>query len=292
MELTDNTLSTILAISSGFLFALSIQLQNLGLQNSDPRTGALISISSTTAVYWAFAPFVLESSYWLSWGTLCFIIVGLFRPALSVNLAMGSIKYMGPTLTSAIAATNPIFGVFFAVLLLGEVLSAPVALGTGAVVIGIIIGSIKTGSLIRGWPLWAILLPLGAAFFRAAGHPITMIGYETVPSPYFAGLVSYTTSFFVSSIAFRFEGRRLPMLTPNYWWFVVSGSINGLSLYSLNYALKVGQLLTVSPIVACSPVFTMLLGLFVFKKEVITLRTIITILLVVLGVVMVITGGP
>jgi len=39
-------------------------------------------------------------------------------------------------------------------------------------------------------------------------------------------------------------------------------------------------------------VFTMLLGLFVFKKEVITLRTIITILLVVLGVVMVITGGP
>ena len=108
LEINDSNLSIVLAVLSGFLFALSIQLQNLGLEKTDPRTGALISIASTTGAYWIVAPLFLEASFWPTWGTLCFLLVGFFRPALSVNFAMTSIKYMGPTLTSAITATNPV----------------------------------------------------------------------------------------------------------------------------------------------------------------------------------------
>ena len=68
----------------------------------------------------------------------------------------------------------------------------------------------------------------------------------------------------------------------------VSGCLNGLSLYTLNVALEKGSVVTVMPISSAGPVFTLLLGLFVFRRESITWRTIATIALVVPGIVLVV----
>lgn len=280
----------LLAILSAFLFALSIQIQNLGLQSADPRTAALVSITATAAVYWLASPFFLESSYWLTSATLFFAGVGLFRPALSASLAISSIKVMGPSLTSGLASTNPLFAAGFAIILLGEELTLSIALGTTAVVAGVAVASMKPGGVKRGWPIWAIVLPLGAAFFRALGHPLTMIGMETVPSPLYAGLVAYSVSSVIAFGAYKMEGRKIPKMNGGYAWFALAGMINGASIYSLNSALKGGQLLTVAPIVACSPIFTIALGYLVFKRETITWQTLGTILLVVPGIILIVTG--
>ena len=208
--------------------------------------------------------------------------------ACSANLAVQGVKMMGPALTSGQAATAPIFAAVFAVLLLDEALTLPVALGTGAVVAGIAVTAYRPGAITTGWPLWALALPLGAAFFRAAGHPITMIGFKELPEPFFAGLVSYSVSFLVSFAAFKVQKRTFANLTWGYGWFAVAGVLNGVSVFSLNNALKVGQLVTVAPIVACSPVFTILMSLFVFKRDTVTWQTVVTIALVVGGVVMVV----
>ena len=69
------------------------------------------------------------------------------------------------------------------------------------------------------------------------------------------------------------------------------GKLNCISIYTLNSALSVGTLLTVAPVVACSPVFTILLGHFVFKKENITGQTVATIALVVIGVILVVVSS-
>jgi drug/metabolite transporter, DME family len=278
----------LLAVLSAFLFALSIQIQNLGLGHADPRSGALVNIGATALMYWVLAPFFVEQSFWLTSAAGLFALVGLFRPALSANLAVASVKMMGPTLTSGLAATNPIFAIFFAVLLLGEALTWPVAVGTGAVVAGIAVSAIRPGGLARGWPLWALSLPLGAAFFRAAGHPIIMIGFRELPEPFFASMVSYSVSLVVALIAFRMQKRTFAKLSWGYGWFAIAGLLNGISIFSLNTALKSGKLLTVAPIVACSPVFTILMSLLIFKRETITWRTAITIAMVVSGVVLVV----
>ena len=288
VTLDPTLLSAVLAITSAFLFALSIQIQNLGLKHAEPRPAVLVNISSTVVAYWILSPFFVHASYWLTSATAIFIVVGLFRPALSVNLAMAGVKHLGPTLASGIAATNPLFAACFAVLLLGEDLTWPMAIGTLAVVVGVAISTLRPGGITRGWPLWAIGLPLGAAFSRSLGHPLTMIGLAELPSPFFAGMVSYTVSIIVVYAVFRLEGRRMPTLTRGYLWFVLSGLLNGISIYSLNTALNIGNLLTVAPIVACSPVFTILLGLFVFKKETITWQTTVTIAMVVSGVILII----
>lgn len=284
-------LPALLALSSAFLFALSIQVQNMGLGHADPRSGALVNIGTTAAVYWLLSPFFIESSYWLTTAAGLFAIVGLFRPALSANMAMASVKMLGPSLTSGLAATAPVFAAFMGVAILGETMTWPLAIGTGAVVAGVAVTAVRPGGLSRGWPLWAIGLPFGAAFFRALGHPITMIGFQELPEPFFAGMVSYSVSFVVALIAFKVQRRTFATMSWGYGWFAFAGLLNGLSLYSLNTALKLGQVVTVVPIVACSPVFTIAMSLLIFKKETITWQTLATIALVVSGVVMVVVQG-
>jgi len=54
---------------------------------------------------------------------------------------------------------------------------------------------------------------------------------------------------------------------------------------SLNTALLRGHIVTVVPIVACSPVFTMLLSVLVFRRERLTPRTVLAVALVVPSVI-------
>ena len=288
VTLEPTELSALLAAVSAFLFALSIQVQNVGLKHADPRSGALVNIGATALLYWLLSPFFVEQAYWLTSATALFALVGLFRPALSANLAVAGVKMMGPTLTSGLPATAPIFSAGFAILLLGEKMTLPIAIGTAFVVAGAAVAALRSGGLTRGWPVWAIGLPLGAAFFRAVGHPITISGFAEVPSPFFAGMVSYTVSLIIVYGTFRLQDRRMPKLKTGYGWFAVAGILNGVSIYSLNTALKIGNLLTVAPIVACSPVFTILMGLLIFKREKITWRSAASIALVVFGVVVVV----
>ncbi len=290
MNLDPTLPPVLLAITSAFLFALSIQIQNLALRSAEQRPGVIINIGATVLAFWILSPFYVQTSYWLTPATGLFIVVGLFRPALSISLAIAGVKHMGPALASGLAATSPLFAAGFAVMLLGEEMTWAIGLGTLAVVGGVAISAFRTGGLTRGWPLWAIALPLAAAFFRALGHPMTMIGLDRIPSPLYAGLVSYTVSFIVVYAIFRGQGRRLPTLTTDYLWFALSGLLNGVAIYSLNSALAMGTLLTVAPIVACSPVFTILLGHFMFKKETITRQTLATVAMVVAGVILVIVS--
>lgn len=281
-------IASIYALISAFLFALTNHLQSIGLRGSDARTGAIIGIATATLAYWLCAPWFLFSWYWLTWGAVCFAVVGIFRPSLSSWLALSSIQQMGPTLTSALTASAPIFGAFFAILILGERLTLPIALGTLLVVFGVVVSAWRRQGIRRDWPLWALVLPLGAAFIRAAGHAGTKLGLVEVASPAFAVLVSNTVSFILAGGAYAAQGHRIVGGLASNLWFVAGGLAAGLSLHFLNSALAIGTLVSVVPIVSASPVFTMLLGLFVFRSESVNWRTVMTIALVVPGVVLVV----
>lgn len=277
----------VFALASAFLFALTNHFQSLGLEGSDARTGSLINIATGAAFYWLLAPFFLESWYWFSWGMVLFALVGIIRPSLSSFLAIQSIHVMGPTLTSALTASAPIFGALFAVFLLGETLDLKTAIGIGAVMAGAVVASYRRQGIVRDWPLWAITLPVGAALVRAGGHAVTKLGLEDVPSPSFAVLVSNTVSLVIASAAFRIEGRPITGTRRSIAWFVASGLAAAVSLHFLNSALQIGELVAVVPIVSATPVFTMLLGLFVFRREKFSWRMVATIALVVPGVMLV-----
>lgn len=280
-------LASLYALASAFLFALSNHFSNVGLEGSDARSGTLISIATSALVYWIAAPFFLHGWYWFTTAAFLFALVGVIRPALSSALAISSIKIMGPTLTSALTACTPIFGAIFAIVLLEEQLTSPIALGTLAVVLGATIAAWSPQGVKRSWPLWAIVLPLGASFIRATGHAVTKVGMVEVASPSFAVLVGNTVSLVSASIAFYWQRRPFVGTPRSNAWFIAAGIANALSLQCLNNALQVGTLVAVIPIVSATPVFTLLLSFFYFGRETITWRTLATMALIVPGVILV-----
>jgi uncharacterized membrane protein len=279
--------AVIFALASAFLFALTNHFQSLGLEGSDARTGSIINIATGAVFYWVLAPFYLESWYWFTWGAVLFALVGIIRPSLSSFLAIQSIHVMGPTLTSALTATSPIFGAVIAVFLLGEELDLKTTIGILAVVAGAVVATYRPQGIARDWALWAVALPLGAALVRVAGHAGTKIGLADVPSPSFAVMVSNTVSLVIALAAFRMQGRRSAGTMRSNLWFVASGISAAVSLHFLNSALQIGTMVAVVPVVSATPVFTMLLGLFVFRRETFSWRTLATIALVVPGVILV-----
>ena len=163
----------IFALFAAFMFALSAHVQHLGLTETNTRQATLIIIATTAAIHWLVAPFFVSSSYWVPAAILLFVLSGLLRPTLSITLWVDGINRLGPTLNAGLSASGPMFAAAFAVILLGEPLTVQVALGTLAVILGIMISTWRPKGVAHQWPLWALLLPLGAATCRAAAHSVT-----------------------------------------------------------------------------------------------------------------------
>jgi len=272
----------VLALGAAVLFALGNQCSRVALRYTDSQTATLFQISVGTALYWVTSPFYLERAYWTSPALPLLAAIGLFRPILSANLGMAGTRILGPTISSTLAATAPLFGVGLGVVLLSESLSWQTAAGTLGIVAGVVVLSWRRG-LSVSWPLAALLLPIGAAFLRSLAHAFAKVGLETLPSPFFVALVAYSVSFFLAVANEARTTRRRPRSIPvaGLKWLVATGIVYGGAVLVLNMALLAGKLVVVSPIVACAPLFTLLLGYAVFREEALTRRVVAGVLLVV-----------
>ena len=281
--LFENTPPVLFALTAAFLFAVGGQLQFIGLSNIDSRNGTMISIATSALFYWAMAPFLLDWSHWTQSAVFIFILVGLFRPSVSANLSVAGIRHLGPTLSSTLSATAPIFGATLGVLWLGETLTWPIAMGTGGVIAAIILLSKKDSRAQATWPLWALTLPIGAAAVRSLAHVLSKIGMEDIPDPYFAGLIGFSVSAVVTILnqSMRRKSVTLQWRNKSLYWFVASGLTFGIAVISLNTALMRGQIVTVVPIVSAAPIFSMLLSIIVFRREKLTARIVLAVFLVV-----------
>ena len=276
-----------LALLAALLFAMGMQFTQLGLRTVDSQRGTLITIASSTAVYWFAAPWYLKLEYWSSSVVWLFLLVGLFRPFLSSNLSLAGTVLLGPTISSTVASTAPFFGLFFGVFVLGEALTVSTVGGTVAIVAGVVVlAGRRAGHGRPDWPMWALLLPIGAAVIRVTAHLLSKVGMEELPSVYFVGLVSYTASL---AVALGNNARRKTSLRPlarmkDSRWFVVAGLFFGAAVLMLNIALRHGELSVVTPIVSSEPIFVLLLGIVFFHERQITVRVGCAAALMVVGV--------
>jgi len=305
-------LPLLLALTAAFLFALGSHIQNLGLPHIGARQGAMVSITASAGMFWLLSPFLMTWSYWLHPSMLIFVLVGLFRPALSASLAVTGMRYLGPTLSSTLASTSPLFGSALGVLWLGEVITGPLALGTLGIVVSIVLLSRRKSGvdLKTDWPTWALLLPIGAAALRSLGHVLSKVGMQDIPDPYFAGLVGFTVSAIVMNGVNIVRGRApraadgthdraqrgpapngpIDWSSPGPRWFAAAGLCFGTAIVALNSALLLGDVVVVVPIVAASPIFTLLLSIIVFRKEKLTPKVVLAVCIVVPSVAVIASG--
>ncbi|MEK9725302.1 MAG: DMT family transporter [Rhodospirillaceae bacterium] len=291
----------VFALTAAFLFALGGQLQSIGMAHINSRNGTAIGIATSAACFWLAAPWYLDVSHFGHWAALLFVGMGLIRPAVSANLGVAGIRYLGPTLGMTLSSISPFFGIALGVLWLGEDLTWAVVLGTAGIVAAVVMLSRKGAAVAGGWPVWALALPIGAAAIRATGHTVNKFGMIHIPDPYFATLMGFTTSAVVTVAlqSIRKEGgtasddgaEGLSLRGPGARWFMIGGIMFCVAVLSLNTALMTGEVVTVVPIVASSPMFALLLSVFVFRRETITLRTLLALALILPSVIAVALWG-
>lgn len=256
----------------------------LGLRYTTPLAGAAIGVPSTTLVFWCLAPLLLDLGEFHLAAAGIFALVGLFFPAAVTLLTYTGNQRMGPTVTSSVSCTTPLFALSGAIVFLGEALTAGNVLGTTAIVLGMLVLTWADDARPRSWALWAIALPFAAAAIRAFAQILTKAGLALWGSPYAAGLIGYTVSAAVILAAARTDGSHQPIDRRAAPWFVATGLLNGGSVFLMYTALAKGQVALVSPIVATYPLFTLGLSMLLLRTERVTPRIAVGTVLTVAGV--------
>jgi len=151
-------LSTALALLASAFLGTAVVIANVGLRYLDPARGALVSIPSTTLLFWLLAVFLFRGEGWNATAFAIFAAVGLIFPALVTFLNFASNRLTGPTVAGTISSTTPLFAVLGAILFLGEPLSSAATTGTAAIVLGVIALTAR-GAGPRSWAACVIVLP-------------------------------------------------------------------------------------------------------------------------------------
>jgi len=287
--LLDTIPPYVLATIAALLFAVSGQIQHMGVQRLDSRTGTMLSIGSSAALYWLSAPFLLHPDDLLHPAILIFAAVGLVRPALSINLATAGIRHLGPTLSMTLSATSPLFGSAFGILILGELLTWQIAIGTLAIIAAVLVLTRRSGGGPSQWPLWALALPIAAAMIRGCAHGFSKIGMTFIPDPYVAGLVGFSVSAVLTASLHVAKGNRtvIDHRSRGPYLFLLAGCLIGTAIFLFNTALMRGEVVSAVPIMGATPVFSMLLSILVFRRERLNLKIVVAVLLVVPAVVLI-----
>jgi drug/metabolite transporter (DMT)-like permease len=251
-----------------FGFGAGFVLTQFGLRWMLPWLGVAISIPTSTLLFWCLAPFFVDPSGGSLKAIVLFACVGLFFPGTVALLNFESNRVMGPNIAGALSSMTPVFAVLLAVVMLGERIRAPQALGLAAIVVGISL-MYRVHVNLSAASLWLLALPLTASAIRGLIQPIIKFGFEWWPNPIAAVVVSYTVSSAVLILsAFARAGATIPEIDHRgALWFAAVGLCNGLSVLAMYAALEYGPVTVISPVIAGYPLVTLLLSRAFLEKE-------------------------
>ncbi|XAT61650.1 EamA family transporter [Rhodobacteraceae bacterium Araon29] len=282
----------VFAILSSILFALASMITKYALAHLDELTGAFISVLTMAVFFWCVAIWNLEWDFWYSKATLYFVISGFFLPALGQRFQILAVKHVGPALTSAIGAFLPLFAILPAILYLGETVTLFQFAGITLLVGGLILAAVGRGISWRKRAFYLLLLPLCAAIVRAITQPISKIGYNILAEPMFAMMVMTTVSSLTVGVMLLVQGspRRALSFTRGHWLFALVGAVTGSGILAIQVSLVAGSVTLAASLSSVAPVFSILLGAYIFKNERIFWWHGVVAVMVCLGAVFIVAG--
>ena len=282
----------VFAILASILFALASIIAKYALAHLDELTGAFISVLTMAVFFWCVAIWNLEWDFWYSKATLYFVIAGFFLPALGQRFQILAVKHVGPALTSAVGAFLPLFAILPAILYLGETVTLFQFAGITLLVGGLILAAAGRGISWRKRAFYLLLLPLCAAIVRAIAQPISKIGYNILAEPMFAMMVMTTVSSLAVGVMLLVQGspRRALSFTRGHCLFALVGAVTGSGILALQVSLVAGSVTLAASLSSMAPVFSILLGAYIFKNEQIFWWHGVVAVMVCLGAVFIVVG--
>lgn len=294
-----------IAIAFAFLYACGAAsgsvLLRVGTQKTPPPTAALLTVLSGMVPILSLALLLnLDDIKSLSLEAMAWIVLmGIMAYPMARLLWVIAISMVGASRTSTMSGVQPVIACTLGVLLLGERPNLLIIVGTPIIVAGLflVIFPRKSENVgvdavqVRRLGYFAALA--GAATFGTrdviSRHVVSEISDPLVT----AGLALVVGSLILTMALHRQAIRSIRTVPRNHLLIcAVAGVLQGLSLASLFQALSGAPVTVVSPIIALTPVITLILAhTFVKRLEAIDLLLVAGTMLSVLGVILVILGA-
>ena len=230
---------------------------------------------------------------------LWIVVFGVVQFAIGRSSAYTGLSTIGASRVALFISTQVPFAAFFAIVFTGESLGVLVAVGTVAVMLGLLLAS--GDSLTQGWRtdrryLIGCLAGLTAGAATGGSTVLAKQAVSVYDSPLVITALGMLAAMLivvpvVSVIAVRspavreFDWRSMGLI-----W--LSGLSTTVSIVAQLFAVQRADVLIVAPILATFPLWTLLLShVFISRLEQITLRLTIGAMVTVVGVVAVTLGG-
>ncbi len=263
----------LLSIAGALCFGIGMITARCGLRYQDARSGAAVSIPSATVLFIVAAPLMIDWSAYSFIALLVFAAVGLFYPALVTLLTFRSNEELGPTITSAISGTAPLFAMLAAALLLDEHMPPQIVLCALGVAFGVALLSWQPGAVRRSFAGRALFWPVAGAIVRGLAQAGAKAGLLLWGNPFAASLIGYLVSSTAVIGADRLRhGPRSKLSRSGLQWFVITGLINGSAMVLMYSALTLAPVSTVAPVIAAYPLVTVIVSTLFLRNEPINAR--------------------
>ena len=261
------------AVMSSLCFGIAMIVSRVGLRWIDARAGAATSIPTATVLFLLASPFAFDTSGFTWRAALIFAAIGVFFPALVTMIIFRSNELLGPTMTSSISGTAPLFALIAAGILLGERIPPHAALSAIGVVAGVVLLTWRPGSQRANFNLRALTWPIAGAVIRGVAQAVIKAALLAWPHAFSATVIGYVMSSatVIGTDRLRPGGKPKASRT-GIAWFMVVGVLNGSAVLLMYLALNLAPVWQVAPVFATYPLITAFLGALILHDEKLTVR--------------------
>lgn len=279
------------ALLSAVLIGVNTIVIKRTLKKANALTVAAVLTFLCMGFFWILSAFTLrfDAELWNPKAIAFFAVAGVFAPALVRWLFFSSIARVGTAISSSILATIPAFAALFAIFLLGERLSLPMALGLVMIVGGIIVFEREANNKqsLHTLRRTDLLLPILAAIVGAIAINFRKLGLGEIDSPILAAVVGFTaaTIFYLVLMTISPASRREFSFDVSDLPSFIAGALSlSLGWLCILYALSFGPVVLVAPLSSLHPLVVLFLSRYLLRDvERITLPTVLGCLTVLVG---------
>jgi DME family drug/metabolite transporter len=281
-----------IALLASMSFALFAVYGWLGLRASTPLTATIVSLAARTLTLGAAVVLTGGIPSYAQLALMVFVFLGALQSAISLLTFIG-LQKVGTARSQPLRNSYPLWSAAFAIAFLDELAGLAVLGGTLLVVAGVVLISWKPETAPASYRWWHVLYSLAAGFLAGVAFPLRRYGLTVTNEPIFFSAVIAIVSLF-GVMPFSLWGRadrRIAWHPRGVMYFFLSGFFEALGALLTLVALTTGQVVIVSPIVATTPLFSLIISLiFLRGEEQVTGKTILGTIAVVVGTIAIALG--
>ena len=260
------------AISAAFFYGFSDFLTRVGLRRSNAQSAVLFSTLSGLLAPLVIALYTVPLHRFVGRALIFFVLAGIIGPFIARYLLYVGIERLGVSIASPLASIRPLFGVFIAALFLGEKLTIPMIGATLVIISGAAVISWERagGQIDKEWSRKDLIFPILASFCYGLTAIMRKLGMNITPEPLVGVVVQNTAAliFLVLLTPVQRPRLRVDYRDQRAWLiFGLSGLIAFVAHYCTFYALSLGLVVIVVPLVALNPFFALLMAVIFLRKE-------------------------